>query len=171
MGISFAVKPRICQRDVYGLAPTRQAALVQSREGSDRRVERGDTVDERKEGLRGRVAGESCEGHHPAQGLAYRVEANAVTIRAVLSVGRYVDHDDARIELFQHVVAEAHPLDRAWPEVLEQYVGDADEVTQYSLALIPAEIDREALLAAVVLDPVGALALDDRAVAAAFVPQ
>ena len=143
--------------------------LVQGGEGADSRVEGGDSVYEWEEGLCGRVSWESGEGHHAAQGLAYRVETYAVAVRAVLSVGGDVDHDDAGVEPLKHFVAEAHLLDSAGPEVLEQYVGYADEIAKDCLALVLAKVDGEALLAAVVLYPVRALALHDGAVAPALI--
>ena len=101
--------------------------------------------------------------------MTYGVEANLVFHRPRLAVCRHVDHDDLGVQFFQHIVAEAHDVDGAGPEVLKEYVRDLHKVSQHFLALVGSEVYGEALFTGVVLHPVGTLASNGRAVATALI--
>ena len=157
------------EADFEFLAHAGEFAFAEGGEGAYGGVEGGYAVYEGEEGSDGRVVGEAGEGHEAAHSLSDGVESDAVAVGAVLSVGGHVYHDDAGVEFLEGFVAEAHDVNGAWPEVLEEEVGLFHEVSEDFLALVGSEVDGEALLAGVVLYPVGALSPDSGAVAAAFV--
>ena len=109
--------------------------------------------------------------HHNARhGLPDGIVANLVSIRPELPVCRHVHHHDARVQLLQHVIPEPHLLDGARPEVLHQHVRHLDQLPQNLLGLVATQVDGKALLAAVVLGPVGALPVGIRPVIARLLP-
>ena len=169
MGISLVVNP-VSASDVSIDCPLAgYLALAERGQCADGCVERGDAVYQREARPDGRAVREAGHRHHPAERLPYGVEPHPVAVGAVLAVGGDVDHDDPGVEPLEDVVAEAHLLDGAGPEVLEEDVGHPDQIAQHLLALVGPEVDREALLPAVVLDPVGALPPHHRAVGPALV--
>src|SRR6185436_9908025 len=96
------------------------------------------------------------------------VVADLVAIRTELPIGGDVDHDDAGVQRLQHVIPEAHLLDRPRAEVLHEHVGNPDQLAQGRLGFLLAQVHAQALLAAVVLDPVRALLADPGRVVAGF---
>src|SRR5262249_38353327 len=96
--------------------------------------------------------------HHAADGLPNGVETDAVTVGAVLPIRRDVDHDNAGVQGFELVVPKPHSRNGARTKVLDQNIRDLDQLTHDLLALLVAHVEAQALLAAVVLHPIGALA-------------
>ena len=141
---------------------------MQSGQGADGGMQGGGAVDDghtRLDGGHPVLAG----NHHDARhGLTDGIVANLIAVGTELAVGGDVDHDDAGVELLERVVAKAHLFNGAGAEVLHQHVGHLDQLPQNLLGLVTAQVDGEALLAAVVLHPVGALAVGVGAVKAGF---
>ena len=153
---------------VDGLAFAGGFALVQGGQGADGGVQGGSAVDNRHAGPDGRhplLAGNHGDAGH---GLADGVVADLLAVGAELPVGGHIDHHHAGVQLVQHIVAETHGVNGAGAEVLDQDVGDLDQLAEDFLALLFAEVDAEAFLAAVVLDPVGGLLADPGGVVAGF---
>ena len=145
------------QADVNGLALAGCLPLVEGGQGADGGVEGGGPVDDGNTGADGGhplLAGDHGDAGH---GLADGVVSDLIGVGAKLAVGGNVDHDDAGVNFLEDVVAEAHGGDGAGTEVLEEHVGDLDQLAQDLLALFLTQVDAQALLPAVVLDPVGAL--------------
>ena len=137
---------------------------MQGGQTADGCVQRGDAVDYGHAGPDGGhvvVAGEHGDAGH---GLADGVVADLVTVGAELTVGGDVDHDDAGVDLLQFFVAEAHLFDGAGPEVLDQNIGDCDQLPEGLFTLFFAEVHGQGFLARVVLDPVRGLLLNPGAV-------
>ena len=144
-------------------------ALTQGGKRADAGVERGDAVYQREVCLDGGQVAVAGEGHEAAHSLTDGVEADLVAVGAVLAVSRDVYHDDLGVQLLELVVAEAHDVNGAGAEVLQEDVGDFDQLAEDLLALVGAEVDGEALLATVVLHPVGGLPANAGAVCSALV--
>ena len=70
--------------------------------------------------------------------IAQKVEETAKTLDLTV--------DDARVDLLQHVIAEAEPLNRAGREVLGEYVGLFDQLLDELHALFSLQIDRRGFL-------------------------
>ena len=64
----------------------------------------------------------------PPAGLRDHVEGERFLVRAALAEPLDLAIDDAGVDLLQHVVAEAEPLDRAGGEVLGEHVGLLDQL-------------------------------------------
>ena len=168
-GYLICAEPRVGQRHVNLLSLSGDISLPERGECADGGVKGRNSVDEGKVVLDRRAVWGAVQRHHAAEGLAYGVEADSVPMRPGLAVGRYVDHYDLAVQLVQRLIAETHAIYGPGTEVLEEQVRDLHKVTQDVLASLVPQIDGQALLAGVVLDPVGALAVDDGAVAPAFV--
>ena len=110
------------QTDVDGLTLAGGLPLVQSGHTADGGMQGGDAVDDGHAGPDWRHAFFAGDHGDAGHGLADGVITNLVTVGPKLAVGGDVHHDDARAQLFQFVVAEAHFLDGAGPEILEQDV-------------------------------------------------
>ncbi len=128
---------------------------------ADRRVKRGVAVDDGRcgaDGLAFRLAGQR---HEPAHGLSERVEGGPLRVRPVLTEPRHGDEDDPGIQRGQPLVVEAHGAHDAGTKVFEHDVGLGHEGGEDFLALGLAEIETDALLAAVVDGEVDALTADE----------
>src|SRR6266571_2232989 len=157
--VMVAINSRMASFTAAACLP-RSWRVVKRGQGPDSRVERGRAVDDRDPGANrwhAVFAGDHGDAGH---GLADRVVADLVAIRTELPVRGNVDHDDARVEGFEHVIAKAHLVDRPGAEVLHDDVGDLDQLAQGCLPFVLAQVHAHALLAAVVLDPVRALLAD-----------
>ena len=100
-------------------------------------------------GLERVVVGVAGAGHRPAHRVQREVGALEVAVRAGLPEVGDRGHDELRLHLAQHVVAEPQPLHDAGPVVLDQHVGGRDEVEQALAALVGAEIEDDAVLVGV----------------------
>src|SRR6267378_3691601 len=158
----------IREADVDALPLSGDVSLVERGQCADRGVQRSGAVDDRDAGANRRhalVAGDHGDAGH---GLADGVVADLLAVGTELPVRGDVDHDDAGVQRLQRVVPEAHLLDGPRPEVLHEHVRDLDQLTQDCLPFVLAQVHAEALLTAVVLDPVRALLADPRPVIPSF---
>ncbi len=113
---------RVRKADFKRLPDAGDLALTQGCQCADAGVECGDAVDQREVCLdRGQIA-VARERHQAAHCLTDGVEADLFAVGAVLAVSRDVDHDDLRVQLLELVVAEAHDVDGAGAEVLQEDV-------------------------------------------------
>src|SRR6476619_5765199 len=120
-------------------------------------MQRCRAVDDRNACANGRHAFRARDHRDARHGLAYRVITDLVAIRTELSVCSHIAHDAARVERFQRLIAEAHLVDGAGAEVLYEHVRHFDQLAQGGLPVLHAQVHAHALLAAVVLHPVGTL--------------
>ena len=150
----------ISQADVDGLAHAGPIPLPQCRQNADGGVQGGGAVDEGDPGLHRRPA-LFPDGHGDAgDAFADGAVADLFGIGAELPVGGGVDHDDAGVEFLEHVVPEPHGLDGAGAEILEENVGDFDQLRQDLFPRVRPEVHAEAFLPRVVGCPVSALTAD-----------
>ena len=153
---------------VDGLADAGTLTLVQGGQGANGGVERGGAVDDRHAGADGRHALFAGDHGDTGHGLSDGVVADLLAVGSELAVCRDVDHDDARVQLVKDIIAETHHVNGARAEVLQEDIGNLDQLAQDFLALFLAEVDAQAFLAAVVLHPVCGLLAHPGSVVAGF---
>src|SRR3989442_52757 len=157
---------RVEQTDIDNLSFPRALAMPERGQRADRRVQRGVAVDHRGRGADRMPLDLAGQRHEAAHRLAQRVERRTIAIGAVLAEAGDRDEDDPVVERAQPLVVEAHRGHHAGPEVLEHHVGLRHQRGEDLLALGMAQVETDALLAAVVDREVHALAAHHRRMAA-----
>jgi hypothetical protein len=130
-------------------------------EGGDSGVHPGAQVADRQAGAHRLAADLAGERHAPAQRLDDHVERRAVAVGPVEPEAGERGDDQPRVQLAQHVRADAELLHRAGPEVLHHRVGRAHQPQQRLAARVGLQVDADALLVAVHRQVVGAVAVDE----------
>src|SRR5207237_5088748 len=116
------------EADVDALPLSGDVALVERGQGADGGVQRGGAIDDGHAGANGRHAVFAGDHGDAGHGLADGIVADLVAIGTELPVRGDVDHDDARVQRLEHAIPEAHLLDGPGTEVLDDDVGDLDEL-------------------------------------------
>ena len=122
--------------------------VVQRGERAEGGVEARETVAERDAGARGHAVGFAHHIAQAAHGFTDGRVAGAGGIGAGLAVAGDADHDEAGVDGFQGVVAEAPFLERAGAKILEQEISLRDQLADDVLAFLFAQVRRDAALAA-----------------------
>jgi len=151
------VEHRLMQGDVDHLSLAAiDLAVVQRSQDADHAMQRGEGIADRHAAAHRhppRLAGEVAQAAHR---LADHAEARQVAVRAGLAITRDAQHDEARIQLRQHIPAHAPAFQRTRAEILDQHVGFGDELARDLLPFAAAQIERQrALVARLDLPPDG----------------
>ena len=117
------VQHRVLHRDLQVLALAGFLAPIQRAEDGDRQQHAGAGIAERRSRLQRTAVALAGDAHRAAAGLRDHVERQVVLERAAFAEALHLAVDDRRIELADHVGAEAETLDRARGEVLDDHVG------------------------------------------------
>ena len=128
------------------LAFARAFALHEGTEDSGAEMDAREEIAHRGTGLGRRpigVAGGVGDAAHRLDGDVHRGE---VAIGPVEAEARTAAIDQARVELAQHVVAEAQSVHHARREILDQHVGLGDQVEEDLLAARLLEVEDHRLL-------------------------
>ncbi len=141
---------------------------MQGRQHADRRMQRGVAVDDRGGGAERAADRRAGQVHQPAHRLAQRVKGRAVAIGAVLAKTRHRAQNDIGLYFAQPVIAKAHLVHDAGAEILQHDVGGLDQLREHLLAAGVAQVEAEALLAAVVDREIDALPAHQRRRLAGF---
>ncbi len=140
---------RILHRQLQAAALAGRLLLVERAEDADRHQHAGAGVADRAAGLDRRRPGSPVTLIVPPAGLRDHVEGERFLVRAAFAEALDLAIDDAGVDLLQHVIAEAEPLDRAGGEVLGEHVGLLDQLLDELDALRGLEVDRRRLLVGV----------------------
>ncbi len=150
---------RVDERNVDCLAAAGTAAMEERRRDRAERVHAGhDVGDACVNELRRsrRIARHMADS---GERLRHEVEADLAGERAGAAERRDGGHDEAGVEATELRVAESALVEHAGAEVLDHHVDFGSERAQELECLGLREVEAEALLAAVLLDEVGAAAL------------
>src|SRR6266478_5469086 len=121
----------------------------QSGQDADRQVHARVAVAERRPADGRRAVPETGGGGGPARALRHVVVDLEILIRRALAEALDRPEDDPRVELVNVLPGEAHPVQRARREVLDQHVRVADQLLQDRLAFGRLGIERQRSLVAV----------------------
>ena len=143
------VDHRLLHGDLDLLALARLVALLERGEQADGEVHAGAGIADGGPGVGRRVVGEAGDAHRPAHGLRDGLEGLVAGVRPVAAEALDGAVDEAGIDLGEHVVAEAEPVQRARREILDQHVHFRDQLPEQRLAVPGLEVERQALLVGV----------------------
>ena len=145
------------QRRAHHLAAAGALALEQRGQHAVRAVHAGQQVADRDADLL-RVLG-AGPGHRHQAGLALGdlVVAGPAALGAVVPEPGDRQGDQPRVELGQHVGAEAEPVQGAGAEVLHEHVGPAQQLGEHRLVGVVLEVEGDRLLVPVGGEEVGRL--------------
>ncbi|GJE59985.1 hypothetical protein MPOCJGCO_2094 [Methylobacterium trifolii] len=146
---------------VDAAALPRALALPQGRQHALRRVEPGHEVGDRGADLRRRPVRVAGDVHDAGFALEDQVVARPVRVRSGQAEARDAAIDQAGIVLPQPLEAEAEPVHRPGPEVLDHHVGGGGQPQDQVPAGRRLEVDGAALLVPVDRQEVGALAAEE----------
>ena len=123
-----AAKHRLVQRSVDVLSLAGALAVAQGHQDADTAIEAGQVIAEggRARGHR-RSSRHSREKGDAANGVCDAGKAGTVLVGAGLPITGNAQHDQARVDLAQHLPAESPLLEGAWPEVLAQHIRFLDQ--------------------------------------------
>ena len=99
--------------------------------------------------LRRRAAGEPGDTHQPAHPLGHQVEPAPIAVRPAPAKTRDAGVDESRVDLRQLIVTQPQPVHHPRTEVLRHNVRRLHHATKHTLALIRAQIQRNAPLVSV----------------------
>ncbi len=137
-------------RDVHDLALAAPARLVKGGQDPDRSHQRAAAeVGELDAGLDRRPAGLAGQTQDPVQAQIVHVVPGPVAVRPVLAVAGDRAVDQRRIRLAQNLVADAEPLEDAWPEALDHDVGRLRQLQQRLPAPLLLQVQADRALVAV----------------------
>jgi hypothetical protein len=140
---------RVQHGDVDPLAAAGTLASLQRGDRADHGVQAGEIVRHDRAADRGRAVGRPRQLLETGQRLDHRIVGGAFGPGPFLAEAGDPYHDQPWIDFLQRFPAEAHILHHAGTEVLHQDVGPGDEFPQHRLAVLVAQIDRQAALGAV----------------------
>ena len=140
---------RLEHRDVDELTSTVALAGAKSREGRDRRIERGGQVRDRDTDLHRDATLFAGDAHEPALALNDDVERGPIGVRAVESPAGDGDVDKARVRLEERGRREAEVIHGPRAQILDDHVRSAGEPFEDLAAFLAFEVDREAAFVAV----------------------
>ncbi len=144
---------RLVEADIDDLPRAGEVAGAQRVHGTERAVDPGEVVgDRRRAGRHRRAVGIAGEEGEAAEGVGDAAEAGAVAVGAGLPVAGDADHDQPGIAFAQRLPADAPALERADLEILDQDIGLADQALQDVGALVGAQVERHRLLVALLAE-------------------
>jgi hypothetical protein len=143
------VDHRVLHRHLDLLPLAGGVTLHERGEDADHAVHAGAGVADRGPEIRGRAIGRSGDAHGAAHRLGDRLVALVVAVGTVRAEALDAGEDQARVDLAQHGVAEAQPLDDARAEILQEHVRRLQQGAEDLLAPRLLQIQREAALVAV----------------------
>ena len=143
------VRRGLVDADVQVLAVPGRLSGAERNRGRERRAVPGVVERDAARRLERVVLGVARAGHRPAQGVQREVDSLEVAIRPRLTEVCDRGHDELRLYLAQHVVAEAEAFHDTRPVVLDEHVGRRDEVEQPLAALLGAQVEDDAALVGV----------------------
>ena len=143
------VGDRVLHRDLDVLSASRPVPLLERREDPDREVHAGAGVAYRGPEEGRRAVRPSGHAHRSPHRLRDGLEALEAAVGAPGAEALHGGVDEPRIELLQHLVAEAEPVERAGREVLHEHVGPGHQLLEQGLAVSGLEVQGEALLVGV----------------------
>ena len=143
------VRDRVLHGDLHVLAAPGPMPLLERREDPDREVHSGAGISDRGPEQGGRAVRPASHAHRPAHGLRDGLEALEPAVGAVSAEAFHGGVDEPRVDLLQHAVAEAEPVERAGREVLHQHVGAGGQLLEQRLAALRLEVQGEAALVGV----------------------
>ena len=140
-------------RQQVGVRPLRDAVTLprhqhQNRPKSAQRAARIVARRERGQVHRRRIVA-SLRPLKPGYRLRYRVNPRTLAVRPVPSVGGYVRLDETRIQPFQRIGVQSHPVRRARPHVGEDSVGVRRQPTRYLPSFLGSRVHGNAPLVGV----------------------
>ena len=144
------------QRHVDALAPPGPGAGQQRRQHAGHDLLRGDVVGDRRRDRRGLAAVGAGGADQTAGRLGRQVGPLLLGVRADRPEGRAGGVHEAGVAGGEVVVAQAPVVHRPGLEVRDDDVRGVDETAEHVLAARPAQVDRDAALAAVAGAEVGA---------------
>src|SRR5215213_1668661 len=142
------VQRRVQQVAVDSLPFTRVPTLVEGGKDAQSPEHRRVLVNDGGADQGGRVALAAADRRQAAHGLAQEVLASPVPVRAGRAVAREGAVHEIRLLLGDFFVSEAQALHSAWPVVLDDDVGIADQTPHVLLAPLGAQVHAKAALVA-----------------------
>ena len=140
---------RFEQRGVDHAALAGAVALLQRGEDADHRPHAGGDVVDRRRAEGRRIFRPAGQRHHRAVGLRQRIEARRIAHRPLVAERADRAIDQPRIDRLHRRRPDAHLLDDAGPQVLDQDVGIAREPLQLLDVGGVLDVDRDRTLVAV----------------------
>ena len=131
------------------LAAAGRVPLLQRRQDADCHVHAGAAVADRRQHEGRRVVREAGDAHRAAHRLRHRLVAFEMGVRAVAAEALDRGVDQPRVDVAQHVPAEAQPVHGARPKILQQDIGLFDDFLEQPFPLLGFQVEGQALLVGV----------------------